>query len=459
VGDKAPAIHLYPARFGGNQAEEGMAYILGFANESASFPDQQKYPRLAYNSVTERDNKLIDTTGTHPITIVNERDDVSETYRWMSFGLENFQYHAFQQEFSTLTFGDYKRDPRYQQEFAKLKAWLQQKIEEFTTGRRVDNGLPALRAGDEKLLLIGTILQKAFNNAINSNSLDAYSLSNFPETPIRTFTMKQVALKYGKLRPLVALNHMGRNSGQELEKRRKATLKHLLTTAQLSNIAPNPKPDTDITTSISNNDNHVNNANTTPPSVTPTAEQTAVVLSKSYGDLAGKILVTPNIDQVTKGEVLRFSLNTNDYDIGDLTLTYFWSLNGKTSSDAIFMVNSANMPTNRAEHIVKITLYAKQGWVVKKSWAGSAIFSMNEKTNKPTRKPSQPHTSPSQESQSTPSSNIQREQFLSFISAIKRSFNQLTNSNETNKASKPQKKSNVSRIARLLRSWFSGGKS
>jgi len=450
VGNKAPAIHLYPARFGGNQAEEGMAYILSFANESARFPDQQKHPRLAYEAVTERDNKLIDSTGTKNISIVNERDDISETYRWMSFGLEDFQYHAFQQEFSTLTFGDYKRDPRYQNEFAKLKAWLQQKITEFTTGKRVDNGLPALRAGDEKLLLIGNILQKAFNNAINSNDLDAYSLSNFPETPIRTFTMKQVALKYGKLRPLVALNHMGRNSGQELEKRRKATLKHLLTSAQLSTITPNPKPDTDS--------NSISTTTTIGMSDTPqTTEQTAVVLPKSYGDLAGKILVSPSLDQVAQGEMLRFSINTSNYDTSGLTLTYFWSLNGTTSNDAIFIINSADMPTNRAEHIIKITLYAKQGWTVKKSWAGSAIFSMDKKANKPTRILPQSRPLPAQESKSAQQTNLpQREQFLSFINAIKNSFRQLTNNNP---AKTPQKKSNLSRIARLLKSWFSGGKS
>ncbi|HHL18617.1 MAG TPA: hypothetical protein ENJ33_02660, partial [Thiothrix sp.] len=464
VGNKAPAIHLYPARFGGNQAEEGMAYILGFANESTNFPDQQKYPRLAYDAITERDNTLIDTTGTKAINIINQRDDISETYRWMSFGLEDFQYHAFQQEFSTLTFGDYKRDPRYQHEFAKLKAWLQQKIEEFTTGRRVDNGLPALRAGDEKLLLIGTILQKAFNNAINSNRLDAYSLSNFPETPIRTFTMKQVALKYGKLRPLVALNHMGKNSGKELEKRRKATLKHLLTNAQLNNIKPNPKPDTNTDAATGINDTP-DNINTTPKPIEQAPQQAANALPKSYGDLAGKILVSPRLDQVGKGDILRFSINTSDYELDDLTLTYFWSLNGTTSNNATFTVNTTNIPSNRAEHIVKVTLYAKQGWTVKKSWAGSAIFSMNKnmgkKTNQATKKPPQSSPQPAQESQNTNSvdnttRDKQRELFFSFITAIKQGFNQLTANNKSNKQ---QKLTNVSRIARLLKSWFSGGKS
>ncbi len=312
VGNKKPSIHLYPARFGGNQAEEGMAYILNFANESSEFPDLKKYPKLAYKDIVDHGNQVIGTKGTESIKVTSQRDDVSEDYRWMSFGMTNFRYHAFQKEFSNLTFGEYKTSPKYRDDYKKLKFWLNEKVQEFTTGKRVDKGLPPLKPGDEKLRLIGSFLKKAIDNALNSNALDGFSLSNFPETPVRTFTMKQVALKYGDLKPLVALNPMGKNSSEVLERRRRTTLKHLLTEAQLTNIKPNPNPVEQTATSE------------LPPAVKPDPTDTWSTITDKT--LKEALRVSPSLS-VPRGQEIQLSFDkTSPYN--DNGYTYRWSVPG-----------------------------------------------------------------------------------------------------------------------------------
>ena len=305
---------------GGNQAEEGMAFILGFANETAKYPDQGQFPTLSYKSVIERENYRVTGSNREAIQVIDDRKDIPESARAMSFALTDFRYYEFLDAFSTLTFGEYKS--RYAEDYTRLKKWLDQKITEFKTGKRPDDRLPALKAGDEKLSLIGGILERARTNAIYSNNLDSFSLSNFPETPVRTFTLKQIALRHGKLEPLVAINNRRDKTGkitvsaEVLEKRREATLEHLLTKEQLRNIVDNPHPDNASTLAP-----ETAGSSNTPEPVTPTDTWSR------NGDIKADMRMSAQT--VTQGETLRIFFREGS--VFNENYSYFWKVSGTTN--------------------------------------------------------------------------------------------------------------------------------
>ncbi len=217
VDGKIPVIRLYPARIGGNLAEEGMVYILDFAAEGAG------KPRLQYGKLALGNNRLLGIPGKQTADIVDDRFGIPEQHQLVSVGLKRFRYYAFMDRFSNLTFGEYRRQ-NGGRDFAQLKAWLEQRVAEYSSSKRiVADALPSIPAGDERRTHVLPILRKALSNAINSHALDHVSLSNFPETPVRTFAAKQLAIQYGELQPLTTL------ADPEMGRRRQAVLKYLLT--------------------------------------------------------------------------------------------------------------------------------------------------------------------------------------------------------------------------------------
>lgn len=226
VNDKPPVIRLYPARIGGNLAEEGLVYILDFADEKT------RGPKLQYLPITLRDNYLSGLPDGQAAEIIDSRSRIPDTHRLLSFGLKRFRYHAFMEKFSNLSFGEY-RQQNAGKDFARLKIWLEDRIAEYGSGKRImPDALPAIPPGDERRTHILPLLRKALANAINSHALDHVSLSNFPETPIRAFTAKQLALRYGELQPLDGLDARDQARRQQMERLRKATLKYLLPAGQ-----------------------------------------------------------------------------------------------------------------------------------------------------------------------------------------------------------------------------------
>jgi hypothetical protein len=216
VDGKTPVIHLYPARIGGNLAEEGMVYILDFAAEGAG------KPRLQYGKLILGNNRLQGIPGKQTVDIVDDRFGIPEQHQLVSVGLKRFRYYAFMDKFSNLTFGEYRLQ-NGGKDFARLKVWLEQRIAEYSSNKRmVADTLPGIPAKDERRTHVLPILRKALANAINSHALDHVSLSNFPETPVRTFAAKQLAIRYGEVQPLAPL------ADQQMERRRQAVLQYLL---------------------------------------------------------------------------------------------------------------------------------------------------------------------------------------------------------------------------------------
>lgn len=226
VNGNIPAIRLYPARIGGNLAEEGVAYILDFADEGS------RGATLQYGKLIIGDNRLSGVSGRNTVDIVDSRSSIPDTHQLVGFGLKHFRYYAFMDKFSSLTFGEYRRQ-NGGNDFAQLKAWLDDRVAEYASGKRIMvDALPRIPAGDERRVHILPVLRKALANAVNSHALDHVSLSNFPETPVRAFAAKQIALQYGDLQPLGVLDDLVHPAGkvtlQQMGRRRQAILKYLL---------------------------------------------------------------------------------------------------------------------------------------------------------------------------------------------------------------------------------------
>lgn len=318
VSDTEPAIRLYPGRIGGNQAEEGMAYILSFAQETPPNPEHD--PVMEYSkSYVHKDNQLLDKNGNFKKNIEPEdlRHKMPEDYRWTSIAIKNFKYYAFREEYSTLTLGDYKTN--YSHEYSKLKQWLEDRIQEYTTGKRLIRGVNAnneeigilgdIDLGDERREITLPTLKQAQQNAVFSSQYDHISLSNLPETPIRVFTMKQIAIRpeFGELQPLLKVQH------HENEAKRQAVLKYLLTDEQLNDIRDNPnlEQNTGQTTSTTQ-------AQQTPPRpVVNTSEEFAASNPKIIADKT-----------VAQGDDLVLTLDT-DYK----NVSYFWLFGNYNSDD------------------------------------------------------------------------------------------------------------------------------
>ncbi len=372
VAGKTPAIRLYPTRIGGNQAEEGVAWILSFANEGGS------NPVLQYSNPVLGNNPLVGVAGKTQAELIDARSDMPENYRWNSFGLENFRYYAFRDEFSNLTFGQYRTldGGKY---YTQLKAWLEDRIAEYTNGIRKMQGYLLDIANiqtDERHTQVLPTLQKALTNAVNSSTYDHVSISNFPETPVKVFVAKQLALKHGNLRKLVALNGMVRTdlpslTAQDMEKRRQATLKYLLDATQLTDTVANPLPDPTLQQGATSGTTGTTGGTTTTP--------TATVLPKNYGTL--KILAQPLT--VQQGDSITFSADASLHSASGDKLAWYWSANGKTASTATFTLDTTGLAVG--EYSVKATLYVTPaGTTQRTAIAGSAMFNVTAKAAAPT---------------------------------------------------------------------------
>ena len=217
-GGQRPTISLYPARIGGNMADDGVVSILSFAQAEARKP-------MEYGKVEAHDNILIDQQGNkQSLEIDDARHLIPDTMLKLAVGLKDFDYHRYLADYSSLTLGQYKQHDPFGA--GQMKQWLTLRTQEFTEGRKADSPLGAV--SDEQKKIGARFLAPALE-ALENGSADGCRLVDLEYTAIRSFAMKRLAIMHGTVDPLtdIALGN----------ERRDLMLKFLLEPAQRNNKA------------------------------------------------------------------------------------------------------------------------------------------------------------------------------------------------------------------------------
>jgi len=204
-GGEAPKIRLYPARVGGNMAEDGVVTILSFAEEKG-------YEKLEYADVDTglNGNELILEDGSSSVLKITDlRNEIPRNIAHMTLGLTDFSYHAYLEEFSTTTYSEYvSNDPIGANQ---LQAWLRIRCEEYTSGRIKGHELG--QPSSEQRHIAKHDLIPALE-ILRSGGLSDIYISEIRQTAIRSFIMKRIAIKHGTIAPLKDLG--GKNKRREL---------------------------------------------------------------------------------------------------------------------------------------------------------------------------------------------------------------------------------------------------
>ena len=217
AGGELPKINLYPARIGGNIADDGVVCILGFANEPKQRP-------LDYAPIRVQDpNQVKRVDGTQTEALINDmRRVIPESFMRLGLGLTEFRYSAYLSSYSSLNLGQYRQfDPFGAQQ---LEVWLQTRVQEFTQGRPENHPLGAV--GTEQKTIGEKFLLPALK-LLQARSAENIRLVDLEHSPIRSFAMKRLAIMHAQIQPLV---HLGL-----VNQRRELALKFLLETQQLNN--------------------------------------------------------------------------------------------------------------------------------------------------------------------------------------------------------------------------------
>lgn len=217
-GGQRPTISLYPARIGGNMADDGVVSIISFAKAEARKP-------MEYGEVEVRDNYLIDQQGNkHALEIDDARHLIPNTMLKLAVGLKDFDYHRYLKDYSSLTLGQYKQHDPFGA--SQMKQWLTLRQQEFTEGR--DQSNPLGPVSDEQKKIGARFLGPALE-ALEDCSADDSRLVDLKYTAIRSFAMKRLAIMNGTIEPLtdIALGN----------ERRDLMLKFLLEPAQRTKMA------------------------------------------------------------------------------------------------------------------------------------------------------------------------------------------------------------------------------
>jgi len=218
TGGELPKINLYPARIGGNIADDGVVCILGFATE----PKQRS---LDYAPISvQQPNQLKRIDGSQIEAPIHDmRRTIPDSFTRLGIGLTEFRYHAYLASYASLTLGQYRQfDPFGAQQ---LEIWLKTRIQEFTQGRPDNHPLGAV--GAEQKSIGEKLLQPALK-ALQARSAELVRLVDLDYAPIRSFAMKRLAIMHAQVQPLVHL--------ALLNQRRELALKFLLEPQQLTNL-------------------------------------------------------------------------------------------------------------------------------------------------------------------------------------------------------------------------------
>ena len=202
---QSPEILLYPARIGGNMADDGVVTILSFAQEKGR--EVVDYGNVDTGSNA---NTLIGTDGKAEILKISDlRREIPSNIAHLSLGVENFHYHAYLDDFSGMTYADYvKKDPTGA---IQLQAWLRLRYQEYTEGRSKGHALG--QPSHEQHDIAKNNLAPALE-ALRQGSLNDEYISEISHTAIRSFIMKRLAIMHGDIVPLQDLG--AKNKRREL---------------------------------------------------------------------------------------------------------------------------------------------------------------------------------------------------------------------------------------------------
>lgn len=215
---EVPRIRLFPARIGGNMADDGVVCILGFAPEEGQ-------PNLGYEPVSSSAaNQRIRANGqVENLAIDDVRSLIPDNMLKMGVGLTNFHYHAYLADYSSLTLGEYRqKDPFGAQQ---MDAWLKLRTQEFAQGRAEDNPLGPVSSEQQA---IGERFLAPALQAWQAQSAEQIRLVDLEYTAIRSFAMKRLAILHGQIEPLIDIALMN--------PRRAAMLTFLLPAEQVSHL-------------------------------------------------------------------------------------------------------------------------------------------------------------------------------------------------------------------------------
>jgi hypothetical protein len=216
-GGDEPKISLYPARIGGNMADDGVVSILSFAQNDSG---------LAYAPVTTEGepNRLIKADGTEqPAEIDDVRHLLPDNYLKLAAALSDFDYDAYLADYSSLTLGEYRQhDPFGAQ---KMAEWLEVRADEYANGRPANH--PLGQVSSEQQMIGERFLTPALA-AMRDGSVEDVRLADLEYTAIRSFTMKRLAIMHGIVEPLIDI--------ALVNERRAQMLGFLLEPEQLNNI-------------------------------------------------------------------------------------------------------------------------------------------------------------------------------------------------------------------------------
>ncbi len=211
-----PTITLYPARIGGNMADDGVVSILSFAENESGLVYEQV-------SVEGEPNRLVKADGTEvDLGVDDARHMLPDNYLKLAAGLTDFDYDTYLADYSSLTLAGYReRDPFGAQ---KMEEWLAQRTEEFANGREDGHPLGPISGEQQK---IGERFLAPALAAMGDGTAENVRLADLEYTAIRSFSMKRLAIMQGVVEPLidVALKN----------ERRAQMLKFLLEPEQLNN--------------------------------------------------------------------------------------------------------------------------------------------------------------------------------------------------------------------------------
>ncbi len=218
MGGATPKISLYPARIGGNMADDGVVCILAFATEDGA-------AKMDYAPVTINEpNMLILANGTESMAAIDDsRTLIPDNFLKLAVGLTDFHYHAYLEDYGRLTLGEYRAYDPFGAE--KLEEWLTLRTAEFANGR--DSHNPLGQPGSEQQAIGERFLAPALK-ALQAGSVESVRLVDLEYTAIRSFAMKRLAILHSKVAPLINI--------ALLNPRRELMLGFLLEPAQLTNV-------------------------------------------------------------------------------------------------------------------------------------------------------------------------------------------------------------------------------
>lgn len=188
--DYKPAIYVNSGRVGGNMADDGMVSILSFQDENYNYdPIIVNSPNTAIINGVSQELEITDNRGLIPCE-----------FKKLAVGIEDFHFTEYYDYYNNLTIGDYKVN--HPKEYHNMKNWLLTRIADYDPANPRKGLMPYMPdASPEQINLIRPYLIFAYTN-LENGSIDHLRIPELAETAIRSFVTKQMALLFGRIKPL-----------------------------------------------------------------------------------------------------------------------------------------------------------------------------------------------------------------------------------------------------------------